>query len=58
MDDPSDEFKKISRPQNKALAQETDPKMVEFVKMLARICAKRDYNKLLQDKISKEGAEP
>lgn len=58
MDDPSTEFQKISRPKNKALAEETDPKMVEFVKMLARICAKRDYNKFLQDKKSKEGAEP
>lgn len=58
MDDPSTEFSKTSRPQNKALAEITDPNMAVFVKMLARICAKRDYNRLLQDKNSKEGAEP
>lgn len=57
MDDPSTEFTKTSRPQKTALDGKSDPNMAEFVKMLARICAKRDYTKFLQDKIAKEGAE-
>lgn len=58
MDDPSSEFKKTSRPPVTALDAALNPKLAEMVKFLARICAKRDYNKLLQDKNSNEGAEP
>lgn len=58
MDDPSSDFQKTSRPRGTALDGDLNPKLAEMVKFLARICAKRDYNKLLQDKISKEGAEP
>lgn len=58
MDDPSTEFTKTSRPADKALDNALNPKIVEMVKLLARICAKRDYNKFLQDRNSQEGAEP
>lgn len=58
MSDPSNEFETVSRPKNKALEDGLDPKLVDFVKMLARFCAKRDYNKIISAKKPEEGAEP
>jgi hypothetical protein len=57
MDDISPDFNKKQRLGEKA-KDDLNPEIVELVKLLARICAKRDYNKLLLAKKSQEGAEP
>lgn len=57
MDDISPDFNKKQRLTNKA-EDDLNPQIVELVKLLARICAKRDYNKLLLAKKTQEGAEP
>lgn len=57
MDDISPDFNQKQRLTNKA-EDDLNPEIVELVKLLARICAKRDYNKLLLAKKTQEGAEP
>lgn len=57
MDDISSNFREKNRLSNK-VEDELNPEIVELVKLLARICAKRDYNKLLIAKNKEEGAEP
>lgn len=57
MDDISPDFNQKQRLINKA-EDGLNPEIVELVKLLARICAKRDYNKLLLAKKTQEGAEP
>lgn len=57
MDDISPDFNKNKRLGEKA-KDDLNPEIVELVKLLARICAKRDYNKLLLAKKTQEGAEP
>lgn len=57
MDDISPDFNKNQRLGEKA-KDDLNPEIVELVKLLARICAKRDYNKLLLAKKMQEGAEP
>jgi len=57
MDDISPEFN-TKKPLEQKAEDELDPQIVELVKLLARICAKRDYNRLLTIKKMQEGAEP
>jgi hypothetical protein len=57
MDDISPDFN-TSKPLEQKAEDELNPQIVELVKLLARICAKRDYNRLLTIQKMQEGAEP
>lgn len=48
MDDISPEFN-TSKPLEQKAEDELNPQIAEFVKFLARISAKRDYNRFIQD---------
>jgi hypothetical protein len=57
MDDISPDFNQKQRLKRKTI-EDFDPRIVEFVKLLARACAKRDYNRFIQEQNKPKGDEP
>lgn len=57
MDDISPDFNKKQRLTNKA-EDDLNPQIVELVKFLARVSAKRDYNRFIQEQDKLKGDEP
>lgn len=57
MDDISPDFNKKQRLDEKATSP-LNPQIVELVKFLARVSAKRDYNRFIQEQDKLKGDEP
>ena len=57
MDDISPDFNKKQRLGEKATSP-LNPQIVELVKFLARVSAKRDYNRFIQEQDKLKGDEP
>ena len=57
MDDISPDFNKNKRLGEKAISSH-NPQIVELVKFLARVSAKRDYNRFIQEQDKLKGDEP
>jgi hypothetical protein len=57
MDDISPDFNKKQRLGEKA-KDDLNPQIVELVKFLARVSAKRDYNRFIQEQDKLKGDEP